>query len=179
MLDIKNIRENFTLIKKSLENRNTNINLENVIIADDKRKEILFELEELRYKRNSASNKIAELKRAKIDAANLIVKMREVSVQIKTLEKKLSGIQADIMKRLLLIPNIPHLSVPTGTSEIDNKLVKQGYDIVIGHGNGPQVGNVLLQHEAGFKEYGVPKMPIDVCVAETQGSIGYMISIRE
>lgn len=55
------------------------------------------------------------------------------------------------------------------------ELVKQGYDIVIGHGNGPQVGNVLLQHEAGFKEYGVPKMPIDVCVAETQGSIGYMI----
>ena len=34
-------------------------------------------------------------------------------------------------------------------------LVKQGYDIVIGHGNGPQVGNVLLQHEAGFKTFGV------------------------
>ena len=54
-------------------------------------------------------------------------------------------------------------------------LVKRGYDIVIGHGNGPQVGNVLLQHEAGFKTFGVQKMPMDVCVAETQGSIGYMI----
>lgn len=55
------------------------------------------------------------------------------------------------------------------------EMVKAGYDIVIGHGNGPQVGNVLLQHEAGYKIFGVPKMPMDICVAETQGSIGYMI----
>jgi len=54
-------------------------------------------------------------------------------------------------------------------------LIKSGYDIVIGHGNGPQVGNVLLQHEAGEKVFGVPKLPIDIAVAETQGSIGYMI----
>ncbi|MFN2394304.1 MAG: carbamate kinase [Bacteroidales bacterium] len=54
-------------------------------------------------------------------------------------------------------------------------LIKKGYDIVIGHGNGPQVGNVLLQHEAGNKIFGLPKQPIDFCVAETQGSIGFMI----
>ncbi|MFW6019725.1 MAG: carbamate kinase [Bacteroidales bacterium] len=54
-------------------------------------------------------------------------------------------------------------------------LIKQGYDIIIGHGNGPQVGNVLLQHEAGQKIYGIPKMPMDICVAETQGAIGLMI----
>ena len=54
-------------------------------------------------------------------------------------------------------------------------LLNQGYDLVIAHGNGPQVGNVLLQHEAGFKEFGIPKQPMDICVAETQGSIGYMI----
>lgn len=55
------------------------------------------------------------------------------------------------------------------------ELIKRDYDLVIGHGNGPQVGNVLLQHEAGFTVYGLPKMPVDVCVAETQGSIGYFI----
>jgi carbamate kinase len=54
-------------------------------------------------------------------------------------------------------------------------LLKRDYDIVIGHGNGPQVGNVLLQHEAGHKIYNIPVQPIDFCVAETQGSIGYMI----
>ncbi len=54
-------------------------------------------------------------------------------------------------------------------------LLKAGHDIVIGHGNGPQVGNVMLQHEAGKRLYGLPVMPMDVCVAETQGSIGFMI----
>jgi carbamate kinase len=54
-------------------------------------------------------------------------------------------------------------------------LLEQGYGLVIGHGNGPQVGNVLLQHEAGRKEFGLEAMPMDFCVAETQGSIGYMI----
>ncbi len=54
-------------------------------------------------------------------------------------------------------------------------LLKEDHDLVIGHGNGPQVGSVLLQHEAGNKLYGLPKQPIDFCVAETQGSIGFMI----
>ncbi len=54
-------------------------------------------------------------------------------------------------------------------------LIRRDYDLVIGHGNGPQVGNVMLQHEAGYDIYGIPKMPIDICVAETQGSVGYMI----
>ena len=54
-------------------------------------------------------------------------------------------------------------------------LIKQGYNIVIGHGNGPQVGNVLLQHEAGKKTFNVEAMPMDFAVAETQGSIGYLI----
>jgi carbamate kinase len=54
-------------------------------------------------------------------------------------------------------------------------LVERGYNLVIGHGNGPQVGNVLLQHEAGRKEFGLQAMPMEFCVAETQGSIGYMI----
>ena len=54
-------------------------------------------------------------------------------------------------------------------------LLKQDYNLVIGHGNGPQVGNVMLQHEAGKKKFGIEAMPMDFCVAETQGSIGYLI----
>ena len=54
-------------------------------------------------------------------------------------------------------------------------LLERGYHLVIGHGNGPQVGNVLLQHEAGAREYGLEVMPMDVCGAETQGAIGYLI----
>ena len=54
-------------------------------------------------------------------------------------------------------------------------LLKQGYQIIIGHGNGPQVGNGLLRHDAGEKTYGLPAQPMDFCGAETQGSIAYLI----
>ena len=55
------------------------------------------------------------------------------------------------------------------------KLLKDGYELVITHGNGPQVGNIMLRNEAGYKEYKIPKMPIDICVADSQGGIGYMV----
>ena len=61
------------------------------------------------------------------------------------------------------------------TCEQLRPLVEKGYNIVIGHGNGPQVGNVLLQHEAGKQVFGLEAMPMDFCGAETQGSIAYMI----
>lgn len=54
-------------------------------------------------------------------------------------------------------------------------MAREGARMIIGHGNGPQVGNVLLQHEAGRKMFNVEAMPLDFCVAETQGSLGYMI----
>ncbi|MBR1626865.1 MAG: carbamate kinase [Bacteroidales bacterium] len=51
------------------------------------------------------------------------------------------------------------------------------HNIVIAHGNGPQVGNILLQNEAGKEKHGVEDMPLDYCVAQTQGSIGYLIDM--
>jgi carbamate kinase len=53
------------------------------------------------------------------------------------------------------------------------ELIKQGYRIIITHGNGPQAGNLLLQQEEGAKL--VPPQPLDVLVAMTQGQIGYML----
>ncbi len=65
----------------------------------------------------------------------------------------------------------------TETCDSLTNLLKQDYNIVIGHGNGPQVGNVMLQHEAGKKKFDLEPMPMDFCVAETQGSIGYLIEL--
>lgn len=47
------------------------------------------------------------------------------------------------------------------------------YDVILTHGNGPQVGNLLIQNEEAASK--VPPMPLDVCVAETQGEIGYIL----
>lgn len=54
-------------------------------------------------------------------------------------------------------------------------LLKEGYNIVISHGNGPQVGNIVMRNDAGEQMYNIPQMPLDVCVADSQGGIGYMI----
>ncbi len=54
-------------------------------------------------------------------------------------------------------------------------LINEGYDLVITHGNGPQVGNILMRNDAGEQLYGIAQMPVDICVADSQGGIGYMI----
>ena len=52
-------------------------------------------------------------------------------------------------------------------------LVNRNYKIIVTHGNGPQVGNLLLLNESG--DNSVPKMPLDVLVAQTEGSLGYFL----
>ena len=54
-------------------------------------------------------------------------------------------------------------------------LIRGGYDLVITHGNGPQVGNILMRNDAGEQIYSIAPMPLDICVADSQGGIGYML----
>ena len=63
----------------------------------------------------------------------------------------------------------------TDTLENLVHLIKDGYNLVITHGNGPQVGNILMRNDAGESVYQIPPMPLDICVADSQGGIGYMI----
>jgi carbamate kinase len=53
------------------------------------------------------------------------------------------------------------------------RIVRRGYDLVLVHGNGPQVGNLLIQVEEAITK--VPPSSVDVCVAQTEGSIGYLL----
>ncbi|RLD42479.1 MAG: carbamate kinase [Bacteroidetes bacterium] len=55
------------------------------------------------------------------------------------------------------------------------KLITKDYNLVVTHGNGPQVGNISLANNAGFRMYGIPDMPLDVSVAYSQGLIGYVL----
>ncbi len=63
----------------------------------------------------------------------------------------------------------------TETAENLIYLLNEGYNIVITHGNGPQVGNIFMRNDAGEHVYNITPMPLNVCVADSQGSIGYMI----
>ncbi|MCF7911379.1 MAG: carbamate kinase [Candidatus Cloacimonetes bacterium] len=61
------------------------------------------------------------------------------------------------------------------SSTVENiyKIIQLGYNVVITHGNGPQVGNILIQSEAG--KHQVPALPLHYCGAFSQGGMGYMI----
>lgn len=54
-------------------------------------------------------------------------------------------------------------------------MIEQGWDVAIGHGNGPQVGFVLRRSEIAAKTEGMHEVPLDVCGADTQGAIGYAL----
>ncbi len=61
------------------------------------------------------------------------------------------------------------------TSNIIVELLEKNYHIALTHGNGPQVGDILLAYDLSKKI--LPPMPLDVCVAQSQGMIGYMLQI--
>lgn len=65
-------------------------------------------------------------------------------------------------------------NVSETTEQLVAMVLSGGYKIVVSHGNGPQVGNILLQNELAKEE--VPSLPLDMCGAESQGLIGYMLS---
>ncbi|MBI4540935.1 MAG: carbamate kinase [Gemmatimonadetes bacterium] len=63
-------------------------------------------------------------------------------------------------------------SARTGAEKVAD-IAAAGWEVVVTHGNGPQVGRILLQNQAARRR--VPPMPLDVCVAQSQGQIGYML----
>jgi carbamate kinase len=65
------------------------------------------------------------------------------------------------------------LSITRATMEPIARLVKEGVTVVLSHGNGPIVGNILIRNEAVRDQ--IPPMPLDVCGADSEGGIGYMM----
>ncbi|MGD2000316.1 MAG: serine--tRNA ligase [Desulfobacterales bacterium] len=135
MLEIKFVRQNLSDVKRALEARHSELDISAFQTADDLRRGVIVELEELRHQRNRVSDQIADLKKVGEDATVLVEQMRIVSAKIKMLDQELAVHQETLDKILLEIPNIPHASVPFGKDAADNSLVKQvgtpphfGYD---------------------------------------------------
>ncbi len=125
MLDAKFLRTNYEEIKEKLQSRGEDLtDFGRFGELDVRRRELLAETEVLKKKRNDASEQVALLKRNKQDAEALIVEMREVGDKIKTIDEELRKIEADFELVMLSIPNIPHESVPVGTSEDDNQTLR-------------------------------------------------------
>jgi len=125
MFDLKFIRENKELVKKAIQNKNESLNLDELLRLDEKRRETISSVEELKRQRNLSNQTIASLKKEKKEAQVEIEKMREVSEKISSLDESLKNIEEDIEKLLLRVPNIPHSSVPVGFDENSNVVVRE------------------------------------------------------
>jgi len=126
MLDIKFIRGNLDLVKESLKSRNLKLDLDSLIALDDSRRKTLSELEDLRSQKNRANDEISGLLKAKKDAKVKIVSMKSIAEKIDRLEDKLKGVESELDKLLLTVPNIPHESLPRGDASCNKVLRSWG-----------------------------------------------------
>ena len=125
MLSLSRIRNNPEQIKSGLDSRNESIDLDKVLKLDEKQREKIHQLNEMRAQRNSVSEAIAEAKRSGKDSDDAIADMRKVSDIIRDLEKVVSDIEQTLDDQLELIPNIPHYTVPVGQDEVANKVIRE------------------------------------------------------
>ncbi|TFG37552.1 MAG: serine--tRNA ligase [Syntrophobacterales bacterium] len=125
MLDIKYVRENIDLVRSKLGERGKDIDLDKFSELDRKRRDILQEVETLRSERNTVSKEIGTRKKNKDNASDLIERMGEVSSRIKNLDDSLKEREAALNDIIMIIPNLPHESVPSGTGEEDNPVVRE------------------------------------------------------
>lgn len=124
MLDLKYIKNNLDAVKRGMEKRRANIDFSDLLENEEKRRLLLLNIEEFRYQRNTVSDDIAQMKRSGEDAQPSIDKMRAVSETIKNLDKQLSSIEQALQDFLIALPNLPHIDVPEGKDESQNRLEK-------------------------------------------------------
>lgn len=126
MLDLRMIRQNPDKVREALRTiGEDSSSIDGLLSLDEKRRNTLTEVEQLKAQRNEVSDQVALLKREKKDAQPLIAEMKVVSQKIKQFDEALRDLDAQVMDLLLRIPNMPHESVHVGTSEEDNKEIRR------------------------------------------------------
>jgi seryl-tRNA synthetase len=129
MIDLKLLRDDPEAVREAMRLRGAQVDLDGLLRADAERRELVFEADSLKARRNEVSQKIAELKKAHKDAGALIHEMRSAGEQIAALDARIKEKDEQIRQIWLTIPNIPHKSVPRGTSEADNVEVRRWGEI--------------------------------------------------
>jgi seryl-tRNA synthetase len=123
MIPLRFIREHADLVRESLAARADDAPLDELLRADERRRELLQDVEALRAERNALSKRIGAAADG-ADRQELIAKTRDASARIDAIEPELAEIQAAIDRLLLLFPAVPHASAPRGDSEADNVVIR-------------------------------------------------------
>ncbi|MDD4504504.1 MAG: serine--tRNA ligase [Clostridiaceae bacterium] len=125
MLDIKAIRSNPEEIKRKLRRRGQEFRIDDILKLDEQRRQVIYEVEELKGRKNKVSEEVAKLKKAKQDAEAMVLEMREVSEKIKEMDERVRGLDEEINDILMTIPNTPNDGIPDGRSDADNVEIRR------------------------------------------------------
>jgi seryl-tRNA synthetase len=127
MLDPSFVRDHADLVRTGLQNRGLQPEalLSDLSSLDDRRRSLILEVETLKRAQNAAGEEVARLKRLGQDATPLFDANRERAQRIKQLDADLEALESERQGVLLTVPNLPHASVPVGSSAADNREVRR------------------------------------------------------
>jgi seryl-tRNA synthetase len=125
MLDLNYVREHLDVIEKMGRDRGKPLDLEPFRALDTERRALITSAERLKAERNKSSEGIARMKKAGEDASAILAVMKDVSDKIKRDDERINELDEQLKNFLLTIPNIPHASVPVGSSAADNVEVRR------------------------------------------------------
>jgi len=126
MLDPTFVRENLQIVRAGLRSRGLDPDkaLEEIATLEGLRRRLIGEFESLKREQNTSGDEIARAKRQGLDTAAIQERGRQRAQQIKQLGVQLDSIEHQREQGLLVLPNLPHESVPVGTSSADNPVVR-------------------------------------------------------
>lgn len=128
MLDLKFIRDNPDLVRAKLAERGGAYDLDNLLKLDAERRRLVTEVERLRREKKSISEKVRDIKgdeRAQAEAREMMARSRDISNALKEGEDRLQALEQELEHLLLLVPNLPHDSVPAGQTPEQNVEVRR------------------------------------------------------
>ena len=129
MLDAKYIREHIDEVRERLSRRGQPLSLDQFILIDSERRKAIQEWERLRALQKKVSDEVSKRKREGTDASELISEMKKVSQEVKDLDRVVEEKERALQEFLLVIPNLPHSSVPKGTDSSENEEVRRWGEI--------------------------------------------------
>ncbi|OGG79266.1 serine--tRNA ligase [Candidatus Kaiserbacteria bacterium RIFCSPLOWO2_01_FULL_54_13] len=123
MLDIKFVRENKDIVAAGAKKKRIEVDLDKLLVLDDKRRALQAKIDEKRAEQNTASNAIAAAK-SEEEKQKVIARMQEVKETLRLEEESMQEILKEWRTLMVMVPNVPDISVPEGDSDADNKEVR-------------------------------------------------------
>jgi seryl-tRNA synthetase len=125
VIDSKLLKQNPEIIKDMLKKRKVQFPINELISLDQRRRQLIVEMQHVKHEKNTLSHSIASKKKEKADASQEISEMKNVSIRILSLEKEKRLIESRFNLLMRNLPNIIDQSVPIGNNENDNVVIKQ------------------------------------------------------